>query len=275
MVTKNSVPTTYIWRKGGLYLGATCVPVRSLKISSDQLVVCLEGEIVTTREDGSEFSSRSFLLKAGTRTNISTFDSSTAVLAVYYISSVSQEYFLLESLMGGKNEEIYYDVENEDQIIETFVKLRDETFSAEEAFSKVKEVLIPASIRETTIKNFDSRIVTVIRRIEETAELNLSVRQLADEVCLSESRLVKLFKSEIGIPITRYRLRHRTAIGAVYMAMGRSVTEAALLSGFSSTAHFSKCFVAIMGLQPSTVFLRPPYLNIVMAVDRFKVPDDK
>ena len=82
---------------------------------------------------------------------------------------------------------------------------------------------------------------------------------------LSESRLVKLFKQEIGIPITRYRLRYRVAVGAIYLAQGHSVTEAALAAGFASTAHFSKCFTAIIGIQPSTAFLNAAPLKVDIA----------
>jgi len=275
MDSKISVPTAYIWRDSALYLGATYVPARDTKITSDQLVICLDGEIVTTRADGSQFSSRSFLLKAGTVSKVSNFDSTSAILAIYYINAVSQDYPLLQSLMAGENEGIFYNLKHENQLIDTFLRLRDEMFSAVDARQILRENLVPLSIRDSKPREFDERIIKVIERIEQTAHLNLSVGQLADEVCLSQSRLVKLFKSQIGIPITRYRLRYRVALGAIHMAMGHSVTEAAMLSGFASTAHFSKCYVAILGIQPSVAFLQAPFLNIIIAEEVLKSLGEK
>lgn len=260
-----SVPTAYIWRDSGLYLGAAYVPARDIKLTTDQLIICLKGKIITTRKDGSQFSSRSFLLKAGTISNASTFDSTGAILAICYLNPISQDYPILKVLMAGNNEDIFYDLEHEQDLIEVMTRLRDEAYTAEQAADAFRKVLIPESERGSNYREFDERIITVIKRIEETAQENKSVGELADEVCLSESRLVKLFKSQIGIPITRYRLRHRVFLGAVHMSMGRSVTEAALQSGFASTAHFSKCYVAMMGIQPSAAFLRSPFLKIIIA----------
>ncbi len=265
MDKKLTVPTAYIWRESGLYLGATYIPARDIKLTSDQLIICLEGNVVTTRSDGSQFTSRSFLLKAGTINKASNFDSTSAIVAIYYLNATSQDFSILQTLMKGSNEGIHYDLEHEGLLIETFLRLRDEKFSAEDAHQTLREALIPESMRNSKIKDFDERIVKVINRIEQTADKNLTVRELAEEVYLSESRLVKLFKAQIGIPITRYRLRFRVSLGATYMAMGCSVTDAALLSGFASTAHFSKCYVAIMGIQPSTAFLHSPFLNIIIA----------
>lgn len=87
----------------------------------------------------------------------------------------------------------------------------------------------------------------MIHLIKHTVRENIPVSELAESVHLSESRLVKLFRNEMGIPITKYRLRYRLLVGVVYLAMNRSVTEAALAAGFASTAHFSKCHTATFG----------------------------
>ena len=48
------------------------------------------------------------------------------------------------------------------------------------------------------------------------------------------------------------------------MALGYSVTEAALLAGFSNSAHLSRCYRQVNGVTPSSTFLNPPYLNSVL-----------
>ena len=103
-------------------------------------------------------------------------------------------------------------------------------------------------------------IVYCIDRVK-VSRINYFCFDLTDEVLSLE----KLFKDQIGVPITKYRLRYRVFIGIIQLALGRSVTEAALTAGFASSAHFSKSFTAINGIPPSTTFLKPPYLEVLIA----------
>ncbi|WP_181919375.1 helix-turn-helix transcriptional regulator [Alkalilimnicola ehrlichii] len=104
------------------------------------------------------------------------------------------------------------------------------------------------------------------RRIRESSLENIPLSQFADAVRLSTSRLEKLFKEQVGLPITQYRTRYRVFISSILMALGHSMTEAALSAGFSSSAHLSRAYRAINGMTPSAVFLKPPCLNTI--VDR-------
>jgi AraC-like DNA-binding protein len=95
----------------------------------------------------------------------------------------------------------------------------------------------------------------------------MSVGDYAADVHLSESRLNKLFKHQIGIPITKYRLQIRLSVGIILLASGYTVTDAAYDAGFSSTAHFSTCFSDMIGAQPSTTFLKPPFMDTFISDD--------
>jgi transcriptional regulator GlxA family with amidase domain len=129
----------------------------------------------------------------------------------------------------------------------------------------LRDFIVQPKLQNIIFKEFDPRIIAVIQRIRETVSENLSVNAFAESVYLSESRLEKLFKEQIGVPIRKYRLRYRVFIGTIQLALGRSVTDAALAAGFASSAHFSKSFSAINGIPPSTTFLKPPFLEVLIA----------
>ena len=97
--------------------------------------------------------------------------------------------------------------------------------------------------------------------IENSSNQNISIGEFAEQVYLSPSRLEKLFKEQVGIPITTYRLRYRVYIGVLHLALGASITDAAYASGFSNLAHFSRSFIAIHGVQPSFIFSHPVRLH--------------
>ena len=81
-----------------------------------------------------------------------------------------------------------------------------------------------------------------------------SVAALAAAVGLSASRLIHLWKDEVGISLRRYvlwlRLRHVIA----RITIGDSLTDAAHDAGFADSAHLSRTFSSMFGLPLSRLF---------------------
>jgi AraC-like DNA-binding protein len=97
----------------------------------------------------------------------------------------------------------------------------------------------------------DDRLMKVTSFIREAIPGKMRLRDLAAEACISEGRLVHLFKQQIGIPIRSYILWTRL-IHAVYSVVnGASMTEAAHRSGFADSAHFSRVFLRMLGVPPT------------------------
>lgn len=259
-----SAAKLFIWPYRSLLVTNVPVEQRRTTAAADQLIVCLEGEILVRTEQG-EVAARSFLIRAGTVVESWQVDASSAIGAVCYLNPIGQDYHVAKELMTGTAADALIGHQNEEQIIAQLLHIRDNPLSAAEAYNVLDQLIIPPEMQHEVLFEYDPRIVKVLNRIRETVRQNVSIANLAEEVFLSESRLVKLFKSQIGIPITRYRLRYRVYVGVVHLSLGRSVTEAALAAGFASTAHFSKCYSTMFGRQPSTGFLRPPYIDIVLA----------
>ncbi|MFT6836294.1 MAG: AraC-like DNA-binding protein [Francisellaceae bacterium] len=254
----------YIGINQSLYLGLKFVPHKDHAIVSDKLIVSLRGNIKITLNNGNQILSRSCLLKAGVSFENAKVNMDNAVMAVYYLAPLTQDYPALESTMTYATDGLHYNHPEQDGLIAMLVNIRDTPTTPEQAYAQLRQFIIKPHQENVIIKQFDKRIIQVVCEIRSTTNENLSLREFAQNVCLSESRLEKLFKEQMGIPITRYRLRYRVWIGIIHLALGRSITEAALAAGFASTAHFSKSFSAINGIPPSETFFKPPHLEVLI-----------
>lgn len=97
----------------------------------------------------------------------------------------------------------------------------------------------------------DARVARAIQAIRERPAAPHSLRSLAREVGISESRLRHAFKAATGVPVRRFRLWVRIATALRLVQQGSDLTEAALDAGFSSSAHFSSAYRGMFGMTPS------------------------
>lgn len=103
------------------------------------------------------------------------------------------------------------------------------------------------------VSNLDPRIVTVIQALDSHSESQVPLGQLAASVHLSPSRLLSLFKSQIGTPIRRYSLWRRIRVAMEHAVKHESLTEGAHHAGFTDSAHFSRVFKEMYGMNPSGI----------------------
>jgi AraC-like DNA-binding protein len=81
-------------------------------------------------------------------------------------------------------------------------------------------------------------------------------------VFLSESRLLHLFKEQIGLPIRNYILWIRLKKVVELIANGESLTYAAHEAGFSDSAHLSKIFLKSIGINPSFLIKNSKFIQV-------------
>lgn len=98
----------------------------------------------------------------------------------------------------------------------------------------------------------DERILKCVAWIEANyMDDGINLSRLAEELCLSESRLAHLFKDNIGISIRQYLLWIRIEMAAKKSLQGYSLTECAHSSGFTDSSHFTRTFKKMFGVNPS------------------------
>lgn len=238
----------YLWDQRTFYLGPLHSPVQ-LSLAASRLLVGLQGDIrFRLMPQGPESSSRSLLLPVGWQGIV---DAGRGLVADCHLDVTGYDHALLRQLARRHAHLACCDLQNEALLQKTFTRLYQGHDGPEEIRAQLDRLLNPPALVERTPFDFDPRILATIRRIKANTQENLSLACLAQQAGLSASRLVSLFKREVGIPIRRYRLWHRLFLSTQRLATGTSVTDAALAAGFADSAHFARTYRAILGFQPS------------------------
>ncbi|HEV7843023.1 MAG TPA: helix-turn-helix domain-containing protein [Pyrinomonadaceae bacterium] len=99
----------------------------------------------------------------------------------------------------------------------------------------------------------DGRVIRALEHLDSRMGHYVRITEVANEVALSLSRLEHLFKEQVGISISRYRLWSRTRAALMLMATRMPLTRVALEAGFSDSAHLSRTFRQMIGISPSTL----------------------
>lgn len=117
-----------------------------------------------------------------------------------------------------------------------------------QGFLKIIEHLIDI---EPTQKK-DKRITQAIHFIE-NAEGMLKVKEVANHVHLSESRLRFLFKREVGQSIQSFMLWMKVIHSVNPILKGEQLTQTAYKVGFWDASHMNRSYQELIGVAPSTI----------------------
>ena len=77
---------------------------------------------------------------------------------------------------------------------------------------------------------------------------------LADQVGLSATQASRSFVEALGLTVRQYALAVKIQRAAMYFGSGRALTDIALSSGFTDSAHLAKVWVRCYGAPPSHYF---------------------
>ncbi len=115
--------------------------------------------------------------------------------------------------------------------------------TAEAVSATLSALLQQISVAGATQLLRDKRIERALERMyhmEPDGSLRLpSTQELADMLHLDVNYFIRLFKREVGLTPYQFMRSHRLNVAASYIASGTSVTEAARLVGYESTAALS------------------------------------
>lgn len=100
----------------------------------------------------------------------------------------------------------------------------------------------------------DKRILASLQYMDRHRREIVSLEEISEEMCLSESRFQHLFKEETGISFRRMQLWKRLIGSFDLLSESKTLTALAHKSGFSDSSHYSKTFKESFGMTPSEVF---------------------
>lgn len=106
---------------------------------------------------------------------------------------------------------------------------------------------------ESKCRVTDERITSALKYIKTKSKDKLTCKDVADVVFLSESRFSHLFKEQVGMTFAAYVIYQRIVFVYAQVIQGKSITEAALNAGFSSSAHFADVNKRVFGLTARSV----------------------
>lgn len=125
--------------------------------------------------------------------------------------------------------------------------------TAGESMPFLETKLIGKVLMASSSNNIDLRIKRVMDYIDQTFVKKTDFATIRTIACLSESRLIHLFKMEVGIPIRNYITWRRLQEVIRLVGDGHNLSTAAHKGGFTDAAHLNRAFVAAFGLNPSAV----------------------
>lgn len=116
-------------------------------------------------------------------------------------------------------------------------------------------------IENFEVKGMDDRIRTLLDEINRFSHLKSTTGDLSKSLFLSESRLSHLFKEETGIPLKSYLVLIRVKKAYELLYRGKSITEAAVESGFYSASHLADTCRKLTGLPMSEMIKDSSFLE--------------
>lgn len=128
--------------------------------------------------------------------------------------------------------------------------------SDDELIQTVEHILSELGVHSHKTYARDERIQQVIAHITSGKWLNHSVKEIAEAVFLSESRLTHLFKENAGISLKSYLLIRKMERAYKFVSSGGNITQAAQEAGFSSSAHLAYTCKTLTGISITDVLKR-------------------
>jgi AraC-like DNA-binding protein len=188
-----------------------------------------------------------------------------AIMAILFLEPESPDYSAIQNAMLEGEWQCLYHLAHEAEVLAALRDAWERQPDAATIHDLVDRLIIPKPAAEERQQPLDHRIQRVIRLMKEDLTHSYSMTELAEYVNLSPTRLVHLFKEEVGVPIRRFRQWHRMRVVAALVAKGDTLTDAALGAGFADSSHFSRAFRNMFGITPSSVFGRTANVQIVIA----------
>lgn len=266
------LPVFYISDTRSLYLGRSRAPLREIHSGNSWFLICLSGQ-VRFRANGHEdwTCAKSLLIPAGSKITI---DNRDAVSSAFYLDSAKPDFAALKTLMQPTPSGIYCHHSHEDHLIQSLIDLREREPDFDTAQACLEELIYgPHGDRRSQFQT-DPRIKHVVQRIRETSSENLSVKELAKEINMSESGLIKLFRKNIGAPIRKHRLWYRLTNFITCVMAGKTIPQATSLAGFSDASHLSKCYSGLIGVPVSVAFARAPTIKCIISDKKLSLAEN-
>lgn len=253
--TLNEVPTAwlsepnwYLWGGGFLLLGRSEGIVRAHAHHAIQIVIALDGK-PAIRADGTDWQTgEGFIVLPDVRHS---FDGRGAVSAMLFMDPESNEGDWLRATLMQPITFVHGA-----RIADCGLALRkfyERPLDGMDTHTLVRHCVQSLAVGAPPSRRSDPRIARSLRSINESADLRLTLEEVAATVFLSPSRFAHLFRQQVGLPFRHYVLWRKLARAVLAIGRGETMTDAAQAADFADAAHLTRTFNSMFGIRPSAL----------------------
>ena len=120
----------------------------------------------------------------------------------------------------------------------------------------VRSLVASLCVGPLPIHRMDDRVSRVLDIVRQDESSRIPLEDVARKVFLSPSRLAHLFVEEIGLPFRRYVLWRKLTRAMLMISRGNSLSSSAHASGFADSAHMTRTFHQMFGMNPQALLGR-------------------
>ena len=246
----------YVWDGGFFAIGRAKGVVPRHAHHAIQIVVALDGDIAAQGADGRWLTGRGIIIGPDLEHS---YDSQGAFGAMLFVDPESIEGIWLRSSLQDD-----ITVIPEKRVVACTAELarfRDHPLESMEIGELIRHCVQSLTAGALPARRIDPRVTRVLRQIQRSNDLRLSLATAAKTVFLSPSRFAHLFKQQVGLPFRRYVLWRKVTRAMLAIGRDGTATAAAQDADFADAAHLTRTFCQMFGIPPS-VMLRGEFFEI-------------
>ena len=238
-----------LWKGITLFLGSNPKPISEHKHPILQLIIGANEPFLSKSDSGDWVEKNALLIAANQSHECDAQGKLIFTLGIEQESTLGEwiKHKYLQSNTSvdfPKSELDFFDLDKVERLVEKE--------SWNELYAYI-EMLFAFELGVINSSKQDERIMRVKNHISTHIDSKIDTKSLMEVAHLSESRLLHLFKHEMGLPIRNYILWHRLQTAVKSILTGSSLTVAAHQSGFSDQAHMTRTCVKTIGIAPSLI----------------------
>lgn len=238
----------YVWNGMSLFWG-TSFHTRPHHHDTLQLVFDIDKQFLLKDRKSSWQSYSAAIIRA---MHTHQLDSNNSVQLFIYLDRDCDYAQRLEKKYLSTSDINNIDISNIRHLSNDFFKRLLVTNKCDELFMNCMTILDQLIDLKGPVKR-DERVDKAIDFINKAGANRLKIEDIANHVCLSESRLRFLFKQQVGQPIQNFMLWLKVVNSVRLVLKGHSLSESAQNVGFWDGSHMNKSYKEILGVAPTAI----------------------
>ena len=238
----------YVWDGGFFAMGRAHGVVPPHAHHAIQIVLALDGEIAACGTDERWKTGRGVII--GTDVEHS-YDSRDAFAAMLFVDPESTEGIWLGASL--EDEITLVPERRVVACVEELKRFRERPMESLELGALIRHCVQALSAGAPPARRIDPRVTKVLRKIQQSDDLRMSLESAAAAVFLSPSRFAHLFKQQLGLPFRRYLLWRKLTRAMLVIGREGTATAAAHAADFADAAHLTRTFSQMFGIPPSVM----------------------